>query len=777
MKYAWLALLFVVNSAHGNDAQGVFAAVEKSVVTISALDERGQVEAEGSGVVIGPGKIITNCHVVRDASAIRVRTQGKDWNTFLELEDVIRDLCQLRVDGLTAPAVRVRTQEQLRTGEPVYAVGNPLGFGLAVSAGLVSAVNSTGDQSHILTSAAISPGSSGGGLFDSQARLVGIVTRSFSSAQNMSLALPVQWALEVSRRGVQPRVAEAGVAEPDWMGEAISLQTASQWQKLLEHSDIWLKNYPRLGTAYAYKGLALHNLKRLSEAKQVYLDGLKIAPRNALMLGYLSTTLHGLGDLQGAQEALQRGIVVQPTLGYLYSILAERQLNAGAAEAAQDTLKTALRLTPGYYLNWELQGHLDYLRGRFDAAADAYRAALRIEPGRAPASKRLADTLTRLEDTRAARRILESITDWQAPDASLWLNLGVFEDKKGAHADAERAYRKALDIDRSSPHAWFNLALSQSRTNRFEQAEQSLDEALKYKPDFAPAWLELGSLLARRDDKSAALKAYEKATAADPSLSAAWYRLGMQRRELRDYAGAAEALEQLTRRDASNAEAWAALGEVQLRSGRAENALKSLQEAERLDAKNLFALQGLAMYYGSRGDPTRALEYAERALVVNPASAESWNSKGYSLFLLKRHPDAASALETAVRLAPGLAAAWINLGQTYLQQQQTGKAIMALGRALQLAPTAVDAQTYMAQSYLAAGQPAKAKEYLLAILQQHAGSLPALHLLTLLHLIQGEASEAKASYAKIKSLNPALARQLRATAIARGLSLSSILDE
>ena len=134
------------------------------------------------------------------------------------------------------------------------------------------------------------------------------------------------------------------------------------------------------------------------------------------------------------------------------------------------------------------------------------------------------------------------------------------------------------------------------------------------------------------------------------------------------------------------------LGEMRLRmGGRTEEAFTALQEAEKIDPKNVPALQSLGMYYGSRGDHGKSLDYAERALALDSVPAASWSNKGYALLKLGRYPEAVQSFETAVRLEPGFANAWINLGEAHLRQKQIGKAITTLGRALTLAPTAPDA--------------------------------------------------------------------------------------
>jgi S1-C subfamily serine protease len=94
----------------------------------------------------------------------------------LAYTDPERDLVQLRVSGLKAPPVEIRPSKTLQTGERVYAIGAPEGFELTLSEGLISSLRRLEGAQIIQTTAPISSGSSGGGLFDAQGRLIGITT-------------------------------------------------------------------------------------------------------------------------------------------------------------------------------------------------------------------------------------------------------------------------------------------------------------------------------------------------------------------------------------------------------------------------------------------------------------------------------------------------------------------------------------------------------------------------------------------------------------------------
>ena len=174
---------------------------------------QSQVESgAGSGVIISSdGYILTCDHVVSGASNITVTIGDKDYTATVVGEDSTSDIAVIKVDadGLT-PAI-VGDSDKLAVGDNVLAVGNPLGeLGGTVTSGIVSALNrsvsiqsssSVNTMSLIQMDASVSPGNSGGGLFNMNGELVGIVNAksSDSDAEGLGFAIPVNDAVKVAQ--------------------------------------------------------------------------------------------------------------------------------------------------------------------------------------------------------------------------------------------------------------------------------------------------------------------------------------------------------------------------------------------------------------------------------------------------------------------------------------------------------------------------------------------------------------------------------------------------
>ncbi|MFZ6654450.1 trypsin-like peptidase domain-containing protein [Undibacterium sp. TJN19] len=187
----------VNQSAAGADtaksAEEIYAQLSPSVALISVFNASGNQVAIGSGVVIAPEVVITNCHVTKAGVQYRAKIGKDDYPATVVMADEEFDLCRLSVPGATAPVVSMGSSEALRIGQKVYALGAPQGLDLTISDGIVSALRPLSSGKVIQTTAPISPGSSGGGLFDASGKLVGIMTFQHKFGQNLNFAVPADW--------------------------------------------------------------------------------------------------------------------------------------------------------------------------------------------------------------------------------------------------------------------------------------------------------------------------------------------------------------------------------------------------------------------------------------------------------------------------------------------------------------------------------------------------------------------------------------------------------
>jgi S1-C subfamily serine protease len=178
-------------------AQDVFQLASKSVYTLLGKNQGagGQI-SYGSAVAITSHLAITNCHIVIGAGDdIFIGQAGAEGVEQAKLigADFIGDRCVLSVYRMELqPVAGIRSFDAIQVGEQVYAVGNPRMLDKTLSEGVLSGKRINSGGRYLQTTAAISPGSSGGGLFDAHGNLLGITAFTMSNSQSLNFAIPAE---------------------------------------------------------------------------------------------------------------------------------------------------------------------------------------------------------------------------------------------------------------------------------------------------------------------------------------------------------------------------------------------------------------------------------------------------------------------------------------------------------------------------------------------------------------------------------------------------------
>lgn len=196
-----------------------FQKTSTSVWRVMTYDTDGIALSMGSAVVIAKETLLTNCHVLAKSKRFVIKQDNASYEGKLQYIDVERDLCQITVRNLNAPAVPLGNSDSLIVGQHVYTLGNPENLELTLSEGLISALrqDETSGMKLIQTSAPFSMGSSGGGLFDEEGRLIGITTMIHRRGQNLNFAMPINYIKELPARSAVA-VAKREAAAPQTGG-------------------------------------------------------------------------------------------------------------------------------------------------------------------------------------------------------------------------------------------------------------------------------------------------------------------------------------------------------------------------------------------------------------------------------------------------------------------------------------------------------------------------------------------------------------------------------
>ena len=146
----------------------------------------------GSGVAISDRELLTNCHVVDESPNVTIGRGKKDQSATVVSMNIDADRCVLRAENKLPSWVKVRPYDDIKVGERAITVGTPQGLELTVAEGLVSSKRTHKGSRLVQTSAPISHGSSGGGLFDARGELLGITTFYFAGGQNLNFAVAAE---------------------------------------------------------------------------------------------------------------------------------------------------------------------------------------------------------------------------------------------------------------------------------------------------------------------------------------------------------------------------------------------------------------------------------------------------------------------------------------------------------------------------------------------------------------------------------------------------------
>lgn len=177
----------------------LFARVSPAVWVVQASDAQGRTLATGSAVATGANTAVTSCQLLAKASAVALKRDNVSYGATLELPDVARDLCQLRIANFTPPAPAMAPASALQVGMPLYIVGSPRGRELTLGTAMLAGIrrSNAGDIEALQLAAAPEAGLGGAGLFDAQGRLVGLMGTTAAA----NLAMPSAWIADLPGRG------------------------------------------------------------------------------------------------------------------------------------------------------------------------------------------------------------------------------------------------------------------------------------------------------------------------------------------------------------------------------------------------------------------------------------------------------------------------------------------------------------------------------------------------------------------------------------------------
>lgn len=268
------ALFGLANSALAQPDIVKILQIHDSIVQISVELENGTT-GTGTGVVVSPEYVITNCHVIANGKGANVAKYGDGYKPLSIKADWKHDLCALKFDGLPFKPVPMRDSESLENEEEIFSIGYPNGNNVPQpSYGTVKAKYPFEGSIIVRSDAAFGLGSSGGALFDQQFNLIGITTFKSPGPNGFFYSLPVEWIkqllqtpeLDSLNTNEIPFWALPLEKQPYFMKVVIPYQNR-EWQSLNTISTEWSSKEPKTEDAWYFLALSEIGLNKIEQAK------------------------------------------------------------------------------------------------------------------------------------------------------------------------------------------------------------------------------------------------------------------------------------------------------------------------------------------------------------------------------------------------------------------------------------------------------------------------------------------------------------------------------
>jgi tetratricopeptide (TPR) repeat protein len=503
----------------------VFDKVKDAVVVVKTQDADGKLKKQGSGVILPSGKVATNCHVVEGGSSYKVGRGKQLVTAILYAEDGNKDICILDAKGMKGKPAHLGKAVGLKVGDTVYAVGAPQGLELSLSDGIVAQLR--GSPSPLIqTTAAISPGSSGGGLFDRDGRLVGLTTFYVEGGQSLNFAMPVEWISEVKPGR---KLAVGGYSQSEfWKRSIANINNDKELQRLLDWCQKWTKSDPENADAWYSLGVSYSLLNRYNDAIEAHRQALSIDPENADAWYGLGNTYGNLDRYNEAIEAYRQVLRINPEYGFFaWNGLGDAYHNLKRDNEAIEAYLQAVRILPEFKFGWRSLGNAYSNLKLYDDAIEAYRHALRIDPKDAFTWARLGNSYRALKRSEDAIEAHRQALHVDPKYAYAWTSLGdTYRDLK-RYDEAIANYRSAQRLDPKDVYTWQILGITYGQLNRHNEAIEVYRQLLRINPEDADAWFGLGDSYGQINRDNDAVEAYRQGLSIDPENASAWYMLGL----------------------------------------------------------------------------------------------------------------------------------------------------------------------------------------------------------------------------------------------------------
>jgi cytochrome c-type biogenesis protein CcmH/NrfG len=457
----------------------IFAKASANILVVKAYNSLGENISLGSGVAIGGNQVVTNAHVVNQSSSLKVFHGKQEWDAVIERVDWDKDICLLTVKNGSWKSLNIINSSILKIGQRVYAIGAPEGLELSLSEGLISSLRNIEEGSLIQTTAPISHGSSGGGLFDSKCNLVGITTFSVVEGQNLNFALPGELILALKNKQIgQQEDALSNPASQDstifLVDYAFKMMDEDNYGKAAECLQKATKLSPDDDFLWELLGFAYSNclISRDNDALRAYETAIKLNPKNARAYVGKGTALFNLGKVMDGDYAFRTACSLDPSnwSSFAYAYYKKQYYS--------DTIsvcKTGLEVNPQDTELMVYAAMAYHMQTKHVKAIELLKKALETEPSNTRAMSWLIICYASVRDFSQALKIAKEKVRINPNDADSWDTLGSVYASNHMYEEAIEAFREALKLASDQSEILLKLGMVFSLTDNRDGARKVYD--------------------------------------------------------------------------------------------------------------------------------------------------------------------------------------------------------------------------------------------------------------------------------------------------------------
>ncbi len=440
-----------------DDLPDLVKRIKPSAVAIETFGAKGEKLSRGSGFFIANDRVVTNLHVVQNATRAEIHlANGKVFPVKgVVATDGEGDLAILNVDVPANQAVPIPMDRTTpREGESIVVIGNPFGLEGSVSNGIVSAVREIPGYGKIIQiTAPISPGSSGSPVVNMRGEVIGVATLQAAEGQSLNFAVPSE------------RVAQM---------KSSTVQTFADLSSGAKKS-------------------------KRANAERYYAQG----------LGFLSRDewTKAIPYFEKAVEADDDYAEAWYQAGFCYGMLSRHN------DALRAT-KQAIKLRPDWTEAYMNLGASYYAMGQYNDAKDAYDKAVKLDQYNADAHFALGLTYSKLNKTDLEILAYKRAISFRPDHATAYERMGLAYFKQKRFTEALSAFEMLKNL-KGEAKTYNYLGETLIELNRFEEAKESLQQAISINSDLGKARYNLGKACLKMGDRDAAIAQYNQLKAAE----------------------------------------------------------------------------------------------------------------------------------------------------------------------------------------------------------------------------------------------------------------------